>query len=101
MGSLITFRVHVQTQELDDTAPSAQVAATERDTSDMTDTVSDLPPRFAALAGAHRHALPSSCSRDTALPLPEPAIQPMMLVRYRPGTTDQTTHAVHLAPLPN
>jgi hypothetical protein len=63
--------------------------------SDMTDTVSDLPPRFAALAGAHRHALPSSCSRDTALPLPEPAIQPMMLVRYRPGVAGQTAHAVH------
>jgi hypothetical protein len=66
--------------------------------SDMTDTVSDLPPRFAALAGTHRHALPSSHSRDTALPLPEPAIQPVMLVRHRPGTTDQTTHAVHLVP---
>ena len=79
---------------------SARVAATERDMSDMTDTVSDLPVSFAALEGAHRYALPSS-RQDTALPLPEPAVQPMMLVRYRPGNTDQTTHAVHLAPLPD
>jgi hypothetical protein len=69
--------------------------------SDMTDTVSDLPLRFAALAGAHRHALPSSRSQDTALPLPEPAVQPVMLVRYRPGNTGQTTRAVHLAPIPD
>jgi hypothetical protein len=69
--------------------------------SDMTDTVSDLSLRFAALEAAHRHALPSSRSQDTALPLPEPALQPMMLVRHRSRTTDQTTHAVHLAPLPD
>ena len=80
---------------------SARVAATERDMSAMTDTVSDVPVRFAALEGAHRYALPSSGSQDTVLPLPEPAVQPVMLVRRRPGTTGQTTHAVHLAPLPD
>ncbi|MGB7796882.1 MAG: hypothetical protein WBL53_11600 [Pseudonocardiaceae bacterium] len=69
--------------------------------SDMTHTVSDLAVRFAALEGAHRYALPSSRSQNTALPLPEPAVQPVMLVRHRPGTTGQTTHAVHLASLPD
>ena len=69
--------------------------------SDMTDTVSHLPLRFAALEGGHRHVLPSSRSQDTALPLSEPAVQPVMLVRHRPGTAGQTTHAMHLAPLPN
>ena len=67
----------------------------------MTGTVSDLPVRFAAVEGPHRHASPPSHSQDTALPLLEPAIQPMMLVRHRPDHTHQSTHTVHLAPLPN
>ncbi len=67
--------------------------------SDMTDTVSDLPLRFAAVEGAYHHASPSSGSLDTALPRPEPAVQPVMLVRYRPGNTGQTTRAVHLVPI--
>jgi hypothetical protein len=61
--------------------------------SEMTDTVSDVPVRFAAVEGAHRHAALSSRSQDTALPLPEPAVQPLM-----PG---QTTHVMHLASLPD
>ncbi|MFY9807180.1 MAG: hypothetical protein WAK86_07910 [Pseudonocardiaceae bacterium] len=61
--------------------------------SEMTDIVSDVPVRFAAVEGAHRHALPSYRTQDTALPLPEPAAQPVM-----PG---QTTHVVHLASLPD
>jgi hypothetical protein len=70
--------------------------------SDMTDTVGDLPVRFAALEAAHRHALPSSRCQDTALPLPQPAVAPVMLVRYRPGNNrGQATRAVHLAPIPN
>ena len=69
--------------------------------SDMTDTVGDLPVRLAALEVAHRHALPSFRCQDAALPLPRPVAQPMMLVRYRPGHTGQTTQAVHLVPIPN
>ena len=61
--------------------------------SEMTDIVSDVAVRFAAVEGAHRHALPSARSQDTALPLPEPAVQPVM-----PG---QTTQVVHLASLPD
>jgi hypothetical protein len=77
--------------------PLPQVAAMERDMSEMTDTVSDVPLRFAALDGTYRHTSPSPSSQG----IPEPAVQPVMLVRYRPGNTDQTTHAVHLAPLPD
>jgi hypothetical protein len=69
--------------------------------SGMADLVNDLPVRFAALDGAHRHASPSSRSADTALPLPEPAIPPVMLVRYRPGVAHQTARAVHLVPMPD
>jgi hypothetical protein len=70
--------------------------------SDMTDTVGDLPVRFAALEAAHRHVSPSSRCQDTALPLPQPAVAPVMLVRYRPGNNrGQATRAVHLAPIPN
>jgi hypothetical protein len=67
--------------------------------SDMADIVNDLPLRFAALERARRHASPSSRSADTALPLVEPAVQPMMLVRYRPGVAGQTARAVHLVPM--
>lgn len=69
--------------------------------SSTTDIINDLPLRSAALDSAHRHAAPSSRSADTALPLPEPAIQPVMLVRYRPGVTGQTARAVHLVPMPD
>jgi len=69
--------------------------------SDMTETVSHLPVRLAALEGAHRYALPLSRSQDTALPLPEPAVAPVMLARRRPGTTGQTIHVVHLASPPD
>jgi hypothetical protein len=80
--------------------------------SDMTDTVNALPLRFAALEGAHRHASPLSRSpdtadadttdtTDTALPLPAPAVQPVMLVRYRSGVAGQTARAVHLVPMPD
>jgi hypothetical protein len=77
--------------------PLPQVAATESDMSETTDTVSDVPLRFAALDGTYRHTSPSPSSQG----IPEPAVQPVMLVRYRPGNTGQTTHAVHLAPLPD
>jgi hypothetical protein len=66
-----------------------------------TDIINDLPVRCAALDGAHRHAAPSSRSADTALPLLEPAVQPVMLVRYRPGVAGQTARAVHLVPRPH
>jgi hypothetical protein len=56
--------------------------------SGTTDIINDLPPRSAALDGAHRHASPSSRSADTAPPLVEPG-------RYRPGVAGQTAHAVH------
>ena|SRR5947209_8197337 len=70
--------------------------------SDMTDTVGDLPLRFAALEAAHHHFSPSSRCQDTALPLPQPAVAPVMLVRYRPGNNrGQATRTVHLAPIPN
>ena len=69
--------------------------------SGMADIVNDLPVRFAALDGAHRHASPSSRSADTALPRPEPAIPPVMLVRYRPGVAHHTARAVHLVPMPD
>ena len=61
--------------------------------SEMTDIISDVPVRFTAVEGAHRHASPSARFQDTALPLPEPAVQPVM-----PG---QTTQVVHLASLPD
>jgi hypothetical protein len=63
--------------------------------SGTTEILNDLPLRSAALDGAHRHASPSSRSADTALPLLEPAIQPVMLIRYRPGVAGQTARAVH------
>lgn len=69
--------------------------------SDRTEIVTDLPVRFAALKGPDRHALPSSRAEDTALPLPQPAVQPVMRVRYRPGNTAQTTRVVHLVSPPN
>ncbi|MDQ1538190.1 MAG: hypothetical protein QOE58_2583 [Actinomycetota bacterium] len=69
--------------------------------SDTVDIVHDLPLRLAALEGAHRHASPSPRSADTALPLPGPVVQPMMLVRYRPGVAGQTARAVHLVPMPD
>jgi hypothetical protein len=70
--------------------------------SDMTDTVGDLPVRFAALEAAQHHVSSSSRCQDTALPLPQPAVAPVMLVRYRPGNNrGQTTRTVHLAPIPN
>jgi hypothetical protein len=53
------------------------------------------------LEDAYRYASPSSRSADTALPLVEPAIQPVMLVRYRPGVAGQTARAVHLVPIPD
>lgn len=63
--------------------------------SEMTDTVSDVPLRFAAVEGAYRHTSPSSGSQG----IPEPVALPVMLVRYRPGTTGQITRAVHLVPM--
>ena len=69
-----------------------------RKTSGMTDISNDLPLRSAALAGVHRHASPSSRSADIALPLVEPAVQSVMLVRCRPGVAGQTSRAVHLIP---
>ncbi|MCA1695780.1 MAG: hypothetical protein LC749_14205, partial [Actinobacteria bacterium] len=66
-----------------------------------TDIINDLPLRSAALDGAHRHASPSPQSADTALPLLEPAVQPVMLVRYRPGVAGQTAREVHLVPMPD
>ena len=68
---------------------------------DRTDTVTDLPVRFTALTGPDRHAVPSFRFEDTALPLAQPAVQPVMLVGYRPANTAQSTRVVHLAPLPN
>lgn len=68
---------------------------------DMTDTVNDLPLRFAAVEAAH-HPFPlSSRPADTTLPLVEPADQPVMLVRYRPDVTGQTARLVHLVPMPD
>ncbi len=61
--------------------------------SEMTDIVSDAPVRVAAVEGAHRYAVPSARTQDTALPLLQPAVQPVM-----PG---QTTQVVHLASLPD
>jgi hypothetical protein len=69
--------------------------------SGTTDIINDLPLRCAALDDAHRHASPSSRSADTALPLLEPAVQPVILVRYRPGVAGQTTREVHLIPTPD
>ena len=69
--------------------------------SDMTDTVNDLPLRFAALDAAHHRFSLSSRSADTALPLPEPADQPVTLVRYRRDVTGQTAREVHLVPMPD
>ena len=61
--------------------------------SEMTGTVSDVPVRVAAVEGAYRYAVPPARSQDTALPLPEPAVQPVM-----PG---QTAQVVHLPSLPD
>jgi hypothetical protein len=66
-----------------------------------TDIINDLPVRSAALAGAHRHAAPSSRSADIALPFVEPAVQSVMLVRYRPGVVGQSAREVHLVPTPD
>jgi hypothetical protein len=67
--------------------------------SDTVDIVHDLPLRLAALESAHCHAAPSSRSADIALPLLEPAVQSVMLVRYRPGVVGQTAREVHLVPM--
>ena len=67
--------------------------------SGTTDIFHDLSPCSAALAGAHRHASPSSQPADIALPLVEPAVQSVMLARYRPGVAGQIAGAVHLVPM--
>jgi hypothetical protein len=67
--------------------------------SGATDIINDLPLRSAALDGAHRPASPSSRAADIALPLLEPAVQSVMLVRYRPGVAGQTAREVHLVPM--
>jgi hypothetical protein len=70
---------------------------------DMTDTVNDLPVRFAALERPHRYASPSTRALDTADPallLPAPTVQPVILVRYRP-VAGQTARPVHLVPMPD
>jgi hypothetical protein len=69
--------------------------------SGTTDIINDLPVRCAALDAAHRHAAPSSRSADIALPLVEPAVQSVMLVRYRPGVAGQTARELHLIPTPD
>ena len=66
-----------------------------------TDIINDLPLRSTALDGAHRHASPSCRSADIAPPLLQPAVQSLMLVRYRPGVAGQTSRAVHLVPMPD
>jgi hypothetical protein len=87
-------------EDADPSAPGRSVP--ERAMSDMTDTVGDLPVRFAALEAAQHHVSPSSRCQDTAQPLPQPAVAPVTLVRYRPGNNrGQATRAVHLAPIPN